>query len=142
PVGGRGPRFLAVLARLDEVLSALVHREAHEAGGAGAHPPEAETGGQLRGAGGREHRDSCTSRAAEDDGGPQAEVADERGERVGLHRRLRLAGEADLRLTAVGPIPDEHLVALGGQRLRQLTDPAVVLAEAPAGRDDPRATLA
>ena len=48
-----------------------------------------------------------------------------------------VAGEADVRLAAVGPVPDQHLVALGGERLSQFADAAVSLLNRPPGVIDP-----
>ena len=76
-----------------------------------------------------------------DHGGRHVELAEQRGERVGLHGRLRRSGEADVGLAAVRPVPDEHLVAALGERLGELPDPGIVLAEPAAGRDHPGAAL-
>ena len=79
----------------------------------------------------------------EDHHGPatRAEVPQQAGEGVGLHGRLALAGEAHVGRTAVGPVPEDDLVAPLGQRLGQLAHAGGVLGEPAARRDRPRSSL-
>src|SRR5581483_3380893 len=69
-------------------------------------------------------------------------VPEERGQRVGLHRRFGRSGEADVRFAAVRPVPDEHPVPLRGEGLGQLAHAGVVLAEPATRGDRPGPTLA
>ena len=57
-------------------------------------------------------------------------------ERLGAHVRLRLAVDLDVGLAAVRPVPQQHALAAGGERVRQLVDAAEVLAEPSARRHD------
>ena len=65
------------------------------------------------------------------------EVPQQPGEPVGLHLRLRRPGEADVRRAAVGPVPDQHPLAVRGERLGELADAGHVLAEPAARREHP-----
>ena len=69
-----------------------------------------------------EQRHPGAAGAAGDDRGRHVELAEQAGQRVGLHLRLGLAREAHVGLAGVGPVPDEHLVAGVGQGLGQLAD--------------------
>ena len=73
--------------------------------------------------------------------GARSSCAQQPGERVGLHLGLGRPVEAHVRLAGVRTIPDQDPVARVGERLGQLADTAVVLAEPPAGGDDPGAAV-
>src|SRR5687767_10741667 len=90
---------------------------------------------------GGEHRNPRPTRPTNDHRGGHAELPKQPGQRVGLHRRLRRAGEADVGLAAVRAVPDQDLISLAREGFRELPDTAVVLAEPATGRDHPRPTF-
>ena len=87
----------------------------------------------LRVAGGRQQRDARATRAADDHRRRHVEVLQQSRHRVGLHRRLRGALEADVGLAAVGPVPDEHLPAPFGQASASSRTPGSSLLNRPPG---------
>ena len=139
PLGERGDRLHAARStRFDEVLAAVVHAQAHEPEGAAADPPEREPGGDVGVARRGEQRHPRAARAAGDDRRRQVEV---RG--AGAARVSACMADSDAPVKHTSDAPQfgrsqiSDLVARLGERLGQLPDAGVVLAEPAARRDRP-----
>ena len=141
PLGELDDRFHPAAPRDADRLAAVVHAEQHRAVHAARDPEHRELRGHVGMLRRGEQRDAGAAGTADDHRRRQVERAQQSGELVGLHLRLRRAREAHVGGAGVGPVPDHDALPVRRERLRELADPGLVLAETAAGCDDPRRTV-
>ena len=122
PLGQFGDRLHPAGPRRHDRAAAVVGPQRDEPLHPATDPPQREGGRDVGVAGRGEQRDPRAAGAAGDDGRREVEVPEEAGECVGLHRRLGVPGETDVRGAGVGAVPDQHAIAALGQGERQFPD--------------------